>query len=82
LTSCHNNKVTDIQIPLLDETVDVLLSRDSDSKIVPREEEAVREWLESKKIFHVMRDHPAHCIFGFIMGCECKDKNKTIKSKI
>jgi hypothetical protein len=48
--------------------VDALMSRDSDSQIVPREEDAVHEWLKSDKIFHVMRDHPAHCLFGFILG--------------
>jgi hypothetical protein len=42
--------------------VDVLMSRDSDSRIIPREEAAVREWLASDRIFHIMRDHPYHCI--------------------
>ncbi|KZS20680.1 Uncharacterized protein APZ42_012561 [Daphnia magna] len=48
--------------------VDSLMSRDSDSRIVPREVEAVQEWLDSHYMFHIMRDHPAHCLFGFIMG--------------
>jgi hypothetical protein len=38
------------------------MSRDSDSRIIPREEEAVRDWLASNKTYHIMRDHPAHCI--------------------
>lgn len=46
------------------------MSRDSDSAITSREEEAVGEWLASNKSFHIMRDHPAHCFFGFIMGCK------------
>ncbi len=58
------------QLPLLDEMVDTLMSRDSDSAITFREEEAVGEWLDSNKSFHIMRDHPAHCFFGFIMGCK------------
>lgn len=57
-----------IQLPLLDELVDTFMSRDSDSKIIPREAEAVREWLASDKVFHIMRDHPAHCLFGPILG--------------
>lgn len=37
------------------------MSRDADSRIIPREEAAVREWLTTDRIFHVMRDHPYHC---------------------
>lgn len=44
------------------------MSRDSDSRIIPREEDAVREWLASDRMFHIMRDHPWHC--RFIVGCE------------
>ncbi|XP_046638634.1 uncharacterized protein LOC124316732 [Daphnia pulicaria] len=54
-------------LPLLDDMVDTLMSRDSDSNIIPREKDAVREWLDSNKTFHIMRDHPAHC--RFIVGC-------------
>lgn len=58
------------QLPLLDDMVDTLMSRDSDSAITSREKEAVSDWLASNKSFHIMRDHPAHCFFGFIMGCK------------
>jgi hypothetical protein len=44
------------------------MSRDSDSKIVSREKDAVLEWLASNRTFHLMRDHPAHCLFGTILG--------------
>ncbi len=40
--------------------VDVMMSRDLDSRIWLREIKAVREWLDSDKIFHIMRDHPWH----------------------
>ena len=46
--------------------VDVLLSRDLDSRLSPREVSAVEEWMntsievEKDKPFHVMRDHPDH----------------------
>jgi hypothetical protein len=39
---------------------DVVLSRDTDSRISEREVDAVNEWLESDKDFHIMRDHPEH----------------------
>ena len=40
--------------------VDVMLSRDTDSRLTYREKAAVDEWLESDKLFHIMRDHPEH----------------------
>lgn len=36
------------------------LFRDLDSRPSERERDAVKEWLASKHILHVMRDHPAH----------------------
>ncbi len=47
--------------------VDILMSRDTDSPVFPREVDAVTEWLASNLTFHIMRDHPAHC--RFIVGC-------------
>ena len=55
------------QLPLLDVMVSTLMSRDSDSAIIPREQDAVAEWLASNKTFHLMRDHPQHC--SFFVGC-------------
>lgn len=43
-----------------DESVDVWLFRDCDSRIGAREAGAVSEWLVLGQQFHVMRDHPAH----------------------
>ncbi|HPC77997.1 MAG TPA: hypothetical protein PK811_06665, partial [bacterium] len=34
--------------------------RDTDSRLNPREADAVEEWIESGKSFHIMRDHPQH----------------------
>jgi hypothetical protein len=45
---------------MLDPQVDVFLSRDADSLIIPREVDAVHQWLRSNYTFHLMRDHPAH----------------------
>ena len=43
-----------------DPNVDVMLSRDCDSRVNFREAAAVNEWLLSDKPFHIMRDHPWH----------------------
>lgn len=43
-----------------DPNVDVMVSRDCDSRITLRETAAVNQWIESKAMFHIMRDHPWH----------------------
>ena len=45
---------------MLDNTVDIFLSRDLDSSLSTREKSAVDEWLNSDKLFHAIRDHPSH----------------------
>ena len=47
-------------LAMLDSRVDLMLSRDLDTVISPREVVAVRKWLESKKFSHIIRDHPFH----------------------
>lgn len=56
--------------PISTSGVDVMISRDTDSRISARESAAVNEWLQSGKLFHVMRDHPAHAteILGGMWG--------------
>jgi hypothetical protein len=56
---------------LLDAEVDVHLFRDVDSRPDERERAAVEEWLRSGLDFHVMRDHPEHCmpIMAGMWGC-------------
>ena len=44
----------------LDSNVDMMLSRDTDSRLGFREAEAVKEWLSSDKSFHIMRDNHQH----------------------
>lgn len=53
-----------------DFNVDVMISRDCDSRITPREVAAVDEWLKSNAMFHIMRDHPHHAteILGGMWG--------------
>lgn len=45
-----------------DENVDRYLIRDCDSLVNFKERIAVDAWLASDKHFHLMRDHPAHCV--------------------
>ena len=54
-----------------DPEVDGFLSRDCDSRFSNREIYAIREWIQSDKDFHVMRDHPYHAvpILGGMWGC-------------
>jgi len=48
--------------PSSEEDVDVVIVRDCDSRLNVREKEAVDEWINSDKGFHIMRDHPNHGI--------------------
>lgn len=47
-------------LPISDDDVDVMISRDTDSRLSLREKCAVDEWLKSGKAFHIIRDHPYH----------------------
>lgn len=51
-----------------DEDVEVMISRDTDSRPTERERDAVNEWLASKKNFHIMRDHPFHAQWPILAG--------------
>lgn len=43
-----------------DPNVDIMISRDCDSRITQREVDAVLQWVSSNAMFHIMRDHPWH----------------------
>jgi hypothetical protein len=65
------------------EDSDVMISRDTDSRLSLREKLAVDDWLMSNKDFHIMRDHPYHTavILGGMWGCRngiLKDIKKDI----
>jgi len=47
-------------LPLADPRVDVMISRDLDSRFSERETAAVHDWLDSELPFHSMRDNPHH----------------------
>jgi protein O-GlcNAc transferase len=52
------------------DSYDIVISRDTDSRLNFREKAAVEEWLNSDKDFHIMRDHPYHAtaILGGMWG--------------
>lgn len=54
-----------------DPDVEVMISRDCDSRLTYREKAAVDAWLSGSKNFHIMRDHPFHQteILGGMWGC-------------
>lgn len=58
-------------LPAFEDGVDIMLSRDCDSRITEREVFAVKDWLQSDKDFHIMRDHPHHTslVMGGMWGC-------------
>ena len=47
-------------LPASDPSVDIMISRDTDSRLNSRESVAVTQWLEMGNRFHIMRDHPHH----------------------
>ncbi|QQP40602.1 Uncharacterized protein FKW44_014707, partial [Caligus rogercresseyi] len=47
-------------LPVQDQEVEILFSRDLDSRITPREIHAVREFMSTNKSIHAMRDHMQH----------------------
>lgn len=59
-------------LPIEDAEVETFISRDTDSRLNLREKNAVDEWLNSDKEFHVMRDHPYHgfSILGGMFGAK------------
>lgn len=56
--------------PASEPDVDVVISRDTDSRLTRREKFAVDEWLGSDKSVHIIRDHPYHTakIMGGMWG--------------
>lgn len=46
--------------PASEDDVEIMISRDTDSRLTLREVEAVDAWIASDKGFHIMRDHPFH----------------------
>lgn len=46
--------------PMFESPDNIVVVRDSDSRITIREQQAVNEWIQSDKNFHVIKDHESH----------------------
>lgn len=55
-------------LPAAEPDVEVMLSRDTDSRLGARERAAVDDWLASDLQFHIMRDHPFHSRWPILAG--------------
>jgi len=51
-----------------EEDVEIMISRDCDSRLNKREKDAVNEWMESDCGFHIMKDHPWHFTYPILAG--------------
>jgi protein O-GlcNAc transferase len=51
-----------------DEDVELMISRDTDSRLNMRERAAVDEWIDSNYGFHIMKDHPWHYTTPILAG--------------
>ena len=47
-------------LPAFDDNIDVIISRDTDSRLIMRDKVAVYQWLESDKDFHIIREAYNH----------------------
>lgn len=65
--------------PIDDNDVEIMMPRDTDTRILPREVMAVNDWLQSNKTFHIMRDHPHHS-FEILAGMFGTKKIQNIPS--
>jgi len=68
----------------LEEDIDYVIFRDTDSRLSHREYMAVKEWISSGKTIHIMRDHPYHSepIMGGMWGCKPKELIEVINKDI
>ena len=57
---------------ICDPDVEVMIVRDVDSRLHQRDVDVVNEWLNSDKLFHIIRDHNAHNvpIMAGMWGCK------------
>lgn len=74
MSHSHLSKMTWRFLPASDPSVKRMCSRDIDSRLSARERCAVDAWISSKKLFHVMRDHPSHSAFALSGGMWCCKK--------
>jgi len=55
-------------LPMSEPNIDVMISRDADSRLTLREKAAVDEWLATDEGFHIMKDHPWHYTYPILAG--------------
>lgn len=55
-------------LPAAETDLERFISRDIDSRLSQREFLAVQEWIDSKKPFHVLKDHPSHSGYSISGG--------------
>lgn len=70
---------------MADPFIDIMISRDTDSRLSYREKHAVDEWLQSGLPLHIMRDHSWHnsAIMAGMWGCRTRhfaDAAESIKN--
>lgn len=68
-----------------DESVDYLLVRKPSGRISDRDAAVVREWMESEKVVHVIKDHPRHSankIIPGLWGADTKGLRNILGGKI
>jgi protein O-GlcNAc transferase len=62
-------------LPIDDPEVELMIVRDSDSRVYQRDEQSVHDFMKSEKRFQIIRDHRVHTIpilgglFGVKKGC-------------
>ena len=62
-------------LPIDDNDVEVMLSRDADSRLSHREKSCVDEFLKSDKLFHSIQDHGLHDnVMGGMWGMKKNDR--------
>ena len=61
--------------PIDNKEVDICIIRDADSRVNDRDDACIKEFIESDKLFHIIRDHPNHKhlimagMWGIKKGC-------------
>jgi hypothetical protein len=70
--------------PCFDDSVDLFLSRDCDSRITPREMDLVNNWIKSPKELHIIRDHRYHQkpIMAGMFGIKCGGLMNILKNEL
>ncbi|CAF1078042.1 unnamed protein product [Brachionus calyciflorus] len=71
-------------LPIGDSFVDLFMSRDLDSMLLKREVDSVNQWIDSKNLGHIMRDHyyHGHYMLGGMWGFKSCTNRLVISSQI